>query len=381
MVSGGIIVAIISDKVGRRLSLITCLMINALAGLSSGLSPNVEFLICFRILTGFAIGGAVPICFSFGVELFPQRLRGFVIPTIASFWMVGSIYTSILAWLILGDTLNDHRISPTLNWRTFAAVSSIPAIVALCFVYENIPESPLYCVTTRNYDELRISLNSRCGANITVKDIAILSEKFSKKAAQTPKSDMDLSQSLSLVQNIYFPNLFLMWFCISFGSFGMITWISELYVDIGVRNVYANTLLFVCADIPANLISILYIDKFGRKKIILTALMIAIGCSTIFSATLSNHILVVILSSTFNASLTVAWNGLECFSSELFDTSHRATALATLSVIGRMGSFVAQFVYANMERNLFLLLLITTLNICIAIVAAIHLPRDSLPRD
>lgn len=153
MLSGGLICGYFSDLYGRRSALLYSLGINSLAGILSAFSPDVTWLIVFRLVAGLGIGGSVPAVFSLGAELFPSAVRGKQLSIVASFWMVGAIYTAIAGWVMLGDDFQGNRIIPQTNWRWFAGVSVLPAIGALVFTYFTIPESPRFLVSKKRYKE------------------------------------------------------------------------------------------------------------------------------------------------------------------------------------------------------------------------------------
>lgn len=53
---------------------------------------------------------------------------------LASFWMVGSLYSASVGWLII----------PHAGWRAFVVVASLPAWVAAACIWLLVPESPRY---------------------------------------------------------------------------------------------------------------------------------------------------------------------------------------------------------------------------------------------
>ncbi|XP_016397546.1 synaptic vesicle glycoprotein 2C-like [Sinocyclocheilus rhinocerous] len=91
----------LSDKVGRRQCLLVCMSVNGFfAFLSSFVQGYGTFLFC-RMLSGFGIGGAVPIVFSYFAEFLSREKRGEHLSWLCMFWMVGGIYASAMAWAII----------------------------------------------------------------------------------------------------------------------------------------------------------------------------------------------------------------------------------------------------------------------------------------
>ncbi|CAB1332592.1 unnamed protein product [Coregonus sp. 'balchen'] len=91
----------LSDKVGRKQCLLIAMSVN---GFFSFLSSFVQgygmFLFC-RMLSGFGIGGAVPIVFPYFAEFLAREKRGEHLSWLCMFWMIGGIYASAMAWLII----------------------------------------------------------------------------------------------------------------------------------------------------------------------------------------------------------------------------------------------------------------------------------------
>ena len=87
-------------------------------GLFSAFSSSFKWLLILRTITGIGIGCSVPCLFTMGAEIFPTQKRGIYLSYVASFFMVGQIYSSISAWIVLGDDKNGNKILPdTWGWR------------------------------------------------------------------------------------------------------------------------------------------------------------------------------------------------------------------------------------------------------------------------
>lgn len=136
MLVGGLIAGGASDVFGRKLTLLTSLLINAVAGAASALAPNWPALAALRIISGLGVGGSIPSVFTIYVEFLPLDNRGFWLTIVAWFWMIGSIFTAGVAWILIGYL--------GLSWRIFALVCAGPATLALILGIFLLPESPRY---------------------------------------------------------------------------------------------------------------------------------------------------------------------------------------------------------------------------------------------
>jgi MFS family permease len=360
MLFGGISCGYLSDKFGRHPCLMYSLALNTIAGIASAGAPNIYALIACRVVGGIGIGGSVPVVFSLGAEIFPAATRGTYLSVIASFWMVGAIFTALSAWLMLGDNYYGDKIMPGVGWRPFAVVSALPAIVAMLLCYLYIPESPRFLINMKRYEEAAAVVNSISAVQIEAADLdpssscdaisslcddgadarkdfpqgAVVSEmhySVSNSASYVPiapgSSSINMRTSLGQVKeasalSILFQGkllrtsctLIVIWFTLSFGSYGMSTWISELFADVGIGNPYAATFIFAMANLPGNLISMLYIETFGRRWLLSAGMCLAGASALGFAFDTSIPAVVVLCASLFNGFSVIGWNSLDCLS-------------------------------------------------------------------
>ena len=86
---GSLVWGQVADRYGRRLTyLLGCILISG-AGVLSGLAPSYEWLLLFRCLVGFGVGGST-IPFDLIAEFLPPSYRGKYLNYIQCFWTVGT---------------------------------------------------------------------------------------------------------------------------------------------------------------------------------------------------------------------------------------------------------------------------------------------------
>lgn len=101
--------------------------------------------------------------------------------------------------------------------------------------------------------------------------------------------------------------------------------------------------MIAASNFPGNIVAILFLDKFGRKKmfgkkktgrtknfcliksltIFSVASLVLSACSVFMIWIVENQTDVLIMSCVFSCVSTVAWNCLDCFSVESFPTELR----------------------------------------------------------
>jgi MFS family permease len=422
MFFGGLFGGYIADRIGRQRALLYSLGTNALAGFASTFSPSVEILILFRVFAGLGIGASVPIVFSLGAELFPTVDRGYYLSLIASFWMVGAIFSAFSAWILLGDDFYGDKILPHIHWRWFAFVSGLPAFLAFLLSYYRLPESPRFLINKQRLEEARVVLNRISTVRLSQDDLILDTpqpavQKFS--ATVTPLSHHQIGGEIeygNISQNIPSVNhndvgdsdveiskmplesltmfgalqllfgqeframtivLMTIWFTLSFGSYGISTWISILFADVGIGNPYAASFIFALANLPGNLISLWFIDRFGRRWLLSVGMCLAGLASIGFALDTSNQAIVVLFASLFNAFSVIGWNSLDCISAEGFPTIARTSAMGILAGSGRLGAVAGQFVNGTLETNIPLLLFVTSACSIFGGLVSWALPQDT----
>ncbi|XP_041706048.1 synaptic vesicle glycoprotein 2C-like [Coregonus clupeaformis] len=247
----------LSDKVGRKQCLLIAMSVN---GFFSFLSSFVQgygmFLFC-RMLSGFGIGGAVPIVFPYFAEFLAREKRGEHLSWLCMFWMIGGIYASAMAWLIIphyGWSFSMGSAYQFHSWRVFVVVCALPcvcAVVALTF----IPESPRFFLEMGKHDEAWMVLKQIHDTNMRARGEP--EKVFTVNRIKLPKHLDELvemqSDSTNPVAKVLFRirtelrgiwltfmrcfnypvrdntiKLAIVWFTLSFGYYGLSVWFPDV---------------------------------------------------------------------------------------------------------------------------------------------------------
>ena len=141
-VAGALIFGWLTDRFGRRLVFYLTLIIYLAGVLLSALSWNFLSFACFRMLTGFGIGGEYAAVNSAIDELIPAKYRGRVDLIVnGSFWL-GAAFGALASPFLL-----DQRIfSANLGWRLGFGIGGLLGTTILV-LRRFVPESPRWLVT------------------------------------------------------------------------------------------------------------------------------------------------------------------------------------------------------------------------------------------
>ena len=134
----------ISERIGRRRTIMVVAVIFCLGALASSNSPTPLLLSLSRVLLGLAVGGSSQVTPMYIAELAPPLSRGRLV---LSFNL--AIGVGILVANIVGVTLHAYW-----SWRWMIAVAIFPAI-ALLLLMLRLPESPRWLAEHVSLDRAR----------------------------------------------------------------------------------------------------------------------------------------------------------------------------------------------------------------------------------
>ncbi len=115
------ILGALGDAVGKARMIKVCLSLLALGSIGAMLAPTIEALFVARILTGFASGGIVPLCFATVGDRFEMKDRQVALSRILTAILTGQLAGAIGAGLIASAT----------SWRVVLSLTVLASLVAL----------------------------------------------------------------------------------------------------------------------------------------------------------------------------------------------------------------------------------------------------------
>ena len=289
MLIGGLAGGAASDRYGRRPCVLILMALNTVFGIASAMAPSIGWFAVIRFLTGLCVGGSTPPLFTLCAEISPSSRRGADVSVVSTFFMIGSVYLALAAWLVLGD--DSFSLVPK-GWRSLMLIAAGPSAAATILIFLFTPDSASYLASVGKYSEASISLSHYTGLAKSVSDEICLQQmgvvpEASRSGGFRPivwwvldhlfkKEAMPTTLSCAMI-----------WFSLSYGSYGISTWISVLLHDSGVTNVYFNALLFAIASFPGNLVAYSMMDVFGSRRLLMWSMMCASVCAMLFSLNLN----------------------------------------------------------------------------------------------
>jgi MFS family permease len=395
MLIGGLFIGTLGDWFGRKPMLLIGLGCNVVAGLLSALAPNVVVLSLLRCVAGVGIGATVPPLFTLATELAPPSQRGLCVTICASFWMVGSIYVALAAMFLLEYA--------GLSWRVFAIACAIPSAVGALLVHSLVPESPRFlALGLRHPEALHVtnSLAQEMNYRGPLLSLEEMEKSFPRSQHQHQRPNLAitrhtllaviwtaLAEFLISAKKLYQPQmrrttwpLQMVWFSLSFGSYGLMTWINTLFVEVHLQNVYFNALLFAVSNLPGNIFTAIWMDRVGRSSMLVGSVLAAAASLLAFAwcANILNASGIILSACSFQCFTIAAWNVIDTLSSELFPTAVRSTGMGVCAASGRIGAMIAQFVNGALVGNPVRLLLVASGTLMLGALTPCLLPNGDI---
>jgi len=144
LATGALLWGCVSDRVGRRRTLLTALTVAAIFDLMAAIMPSFGTFLTARLIGGIGLGGSLPILITYFSEFIPRASRVKFLCALLACWAFGGIYVPIMARCILPNTgvmvVLDGQEHFSM-WHIFLIVCAIPTVLAVIGLLL-LPESP-----------------------------------------------------------------------------------------------------------------------------------------------------------------------------------------------------------------------------------------------
>ncbi|HEX3074925.1 MAG TPA: sugar porter family MFS transporter [Ignavibacteriales bacterium] len=255
-VIGSIVVGRPGDLYGRRAMLLICAVLYLISSIGCAVAGSWAMLLVFRFIGGLGVGAASVMAPMYIAEIAPGHLRGRLV-AIAQFNIVAGILIAFFSNYLLvniGDA----------NWRWMFGVQAFPSILFLILLFF-IPESPRWIVKKNLISKARQILQKVGSVNVDTE----LEDIVNSLKEETGKGNAKLFQKkysfpiscaiwLAIFNQLSGINVILYYAPMIFEKTGITTDTAMLQaVAVGVTNMVFT------------LIAMLFIDKFGRKTLLL----------------------------------------------------------------------------------------------------------------
>jgi AAHS family 4-hydroxybenzoate transporter-like MFS transporter len=322
LMAGLLIIGPISDRIGRRYSIIVSVFLFSFCTLLTAFAQGVNDLMLYRFLAGIGLGGAMPNALALTGEYCPKRLRATLVIIMFCGFSLGSILGGLLSALLLDS----------YGWRAvFLVGAALPLLLLPVLVYK-LPES-LQFLLLRNqrHAEVHYILTSIAPAH----DGKLLLGGDAPSTAKVPVTDLFLQQRTRgtlMLWAVFFMNLMVFYFLQS--------WLPTLFTDSGLsqQSAVLMTTLISVGGIVAGIISGPLMDRYNAYKV-LAGLYVG---GAVFVITIGIASPALLALATFCAGFCVsgAQKSINALAVIFYPTKVRSTGVGWALGIGRFGSIL-----------------------------------------
>lgn len=136
---GGLLLAPLADRFGRKPVLIFASVIFAVFSGLTALASNLPQLLICRLLAGIGLGGATPCFIALASEYAPLRLRSMITTLLWTAYPIGGI---------LGGVVSAFAI-PAWGWQSVFYIGAALPVLGIVLAIFVLPESPRYLARVR----------------------------------------------------------------------------------------------------------------------------------------------------------------------------------------------------------------------------------------
>lgn len=339
MTVGALIFGILSDKIGRKSVFIITLLLFSIGSGLTALTTTLAMFLVLRFLIGMGLGGELPVASTLVSESVEAHERGKIVVLLESFWAGGWLIAALISYFVI----------PKYGWEVAMVLSAIPALYAL-YLRWNLPDSPRFQKVEKRPSVIE---------NIK----SVWSGEYRKATIM----------------------LWILWFCVVFSYYGMFLWLPSVMVLKGFSLIksFQYVLIMTLAQLPGYFTAAWFIERLGRKFVLVTYL-IGTACSAyLFGVADSLTVLIVagMLLSFFNLG---AWGALYAYTPEQYPTVIRGTGAGMAAAFGRIGGILGPLLVGYLvasEASLSLIFTIFCGSILIGVFAVIILGQETKQRE
>lgn len=298
---GAVAIGPLTDRFGRRKSLISCVLMFSLFTLAIPLAADVTQFTALRLLAGLGLGACLPTALAYMSEHASAGRNGRAVTLTMTGYHVGAVLTALLA-LVMIDSY---------GWESMFVVGGLAGLTTVPLLWAKLPESEAYLRALESVDDAKRAV---------VRSADVVKGRF-----------LRVSIGLWVAS---FMGLLLV--------YGLNTWLPTIMGEAGY-SIKAGTGLLLVLNVGAviGLVAAGGIsDARGNKRTVLAWFGLAAVFLAMLSIKIDSSLLVyvaVLLAGIFVFSAQVL---VYAFVGHLYPPEIRGTALGMSAGVGRIGAIV-----------------------------------------
>ncbi len=320
MMFGALIFGPLADKIGRKKSIIICLVLFSVFTLVSTLAVEPFQFGLSRFVAGLGIGGLMPNAVALITEYAPKKMRSLLTTIMFSGYAVGGMLSAGLGMLLL----------PSFGWQSVFYVGAIP-LVLLPIILKYLPDSLGFLVRSGKNEEA-----SKIVSKIDPNAIAANEKVTFETPEKVPGASLvQLFKNNRGISTVMFWIAFFM--CLLM-VYGLNSWLPKLMNQAGYP--LGSSLSFLLALNVGAMVGAIgggwLGDKFHLRKVLIIFLSLA-AISLSLLGFKSNTFVLYLLIGMAGATTIGTQILLYAYVAQFYPMDIRSTGIGWASGVGRLG--------------------------------------------
>ncbi|XP_061661476.1 solute carrier family 22 member 13-like [Syngnathoides biaculeatus] len=321
---GAVVSGFMADRFGRRFVVLLAILLLFLFGVSAAFSPNVYVYIALNFMCGVSMAGIVTNISVIGGEWCESSKFAFCTIISQSFYAIGLMLLSGLAYLIR-------------DWRVLQLALYSPLVLVLPVLYWILPESARWLITQGRKEE---AVKEVCrAAKVNGRDVSPdLLDKMNVDVTPNRGGALDIFRISYLRKRTLIMGY--VWFGISIMYYGL-----SLNVGNFGLNIYLTQFIFGLVEVPARLISLALIERFGRRRSEAALLMFGgAACLAVIVVPKDLPVVVTVISILGKFASAASISIVYVYTGELYPTTLRQSGIGLNSMCARLGGILSPLI-------------------------------------
>lgn len=329
MAIGGLILAPLGDRYGRRPLILASLMMMSVGMIASGFATSVFLLLLDRVLVGMGIGAVLACMTAMVAEYAPRHRRAFAVGLLQGGYPIGATATGFLA----AAALVHH------SWRFILLFSGFGSLALFPIAFWLLPESVAFLAHLRYKAPLQ--------------PLNYLNHPLDEPSIDPPPSNKTPSRNKHVLATLLSRELrhdtIFLWCAMFFGYlvlYSIVSWIPKLAIDAGLNprdGIYAGAIYNIGAFVGTVLLARMA-DSAGLKILISCFLLSAAVLLVVFGGVPMPVAAVLFTAFAIGVTLQGGFNGIYPLSTCIYPVTVRSSGLGWAMGLGRAGAVLGPMI-------------------------------------
>ena len=338
--------SMVGDRYGRKKSLMFSAVLFTISPLAAAAANSVAVFSAARLLCGLAIGLGSVLTPVYIAEISPSKHRGALVSLNQLGIVIGILAAYLAGWGLAGFGAD--------SWRWMLAVAVVPSLIFFGGLFA-IPESPRWLIGRGRQNEAKATLARLIGDQAAAEELrsigptaAVEQVSWSEVFSGDMRKRLAVGMLLALFSQITGVNAVL--------YYGSVI-IRDHFPGQSTSVALASNVIIGTVNLIATLVAMVFIDRWGRRVILMTAsggMVVALACLVLGLSVQGVPATLMLVSILFYVAFFAFGMGPGpwLIISEIFPTNVRGRAASIATSVIWAGAILVAFTFLSLVNVL-----------------------------